>query len=189
MVARSAIVRRKRFHGIVRLVVLSSRWPTHADERFGVPAAIRAVAARSRAARRSGSVCATPIKRQDCFQGGYRPGSEAPSDQRFTSDDVKGMPCGIGEVISEYWRRETVVKYSVISRQIPRHHANAPSMRCAQALSMPEGRASGRSTATSIDRAEHSARLDRVVTGRSSQPVVNRIYVRRSFQYPGARRS
>ena len=31
---------------------------------------------------------------------------------------------------------------------------------------MPEGRASGRSAATSIDGAEHSARLERVMTGR-----------------------
>jgi hypothetical protein len=76
------------------------------------------------------------------------------------------MPWGIGEVIAEYCQHETVVKYSVISCQIPpAHQANASSTCCAQALSMPEGRVSGRSTATSIDRAEHSARLARVVGG------------------------
>ena len=41
-----------------------------------------------------------------------RPCPGASFDQRFTSGDVKGMPCGISEVISEYRRARTVVKLS-----------------------------------------------------------------------------
>jgi hypothetical protein len=42
-------------------------------------------------------------------------------DQRFTSGDVKGMPCGIGEVIAEYCRPRAVVNSAVSMIRIGRH--------------------------------------------------------------------
>jgi hypothetical protein len=61
-------------------------------------------------------------------------------DQRFTSGDMKGMPCGIGEVIEEY-----------------RHEK--PSSSACQSRVSPHGRAQQASTQTRPARESHVREL------------------------------
>jgi len=77
--------------------------------------------------------------------------------------------CGIREaegVLREHRRDERRIALREVRVNTHRlgHHADALFMRCAQALSMPEGpRTRGRSEAKSIDSAEHSASLEDVM--------------------------
>lgn len=68
----------------------------------------------------------------------------APVGQRFTSGDVKGMPCGIGEVIAEYRHTKpssSSVITNVRSRPARRagRHVRAEFVSCAQTPSRSAG--------------------------------------------------
>jgi hypothetical protein len=61
------------------------------------------------------ALCATPSGTFLVIERCCRTCPGASIDQRFTSGDVKGMPCGIGEVIAEYRHAKPVVKRLVIT--------------------------------------------------------------------------
>ena len=113
-------------------------------------------------------------KNRLCESGCCRSCPGAPLDQHFTSDDVKWMPCGIGEVIAEYRqvKPSSNSAMSVVSRVTTGHHVNAKVHELrADAVKVRRPRVSGvGAKRRTLHGVEHSSTLTNV-TAEPVRPV------------------